>query len=80
MPFIPLLLGFVRALSPRTWLIIGGVAAVLFLGRHVYHLGYDACLAATMTSTLEIKEKQNEIAVNRPDTDTLFNSLRNGSY
>jgi hypothetical protein len=44
---------FLKALSPRTWLIVGLVAVVTYGGVHLYHLGIEHEAVKAKNATLE---------------------------
>lgn len=64
------------------WLV-GGIAIIvglLLYGSYKEHQGEAICKAQGYQQSLLIKDKQNEILLNRPNTATLFSILQSGTY
>ena len=60
----------------RHWIGYGlAVAALAFSVWYIHNEGYKACEEDALVKSVEVSEKRNEIANNRPDTNTFLNGL-----
>lgn len=68
----------------RIGLYILGFLASIGLWGYIYNKGYFACeqdvIIRTVTKTVTIREKQNEIRDNRPDVKRVADRLLTGSF
>ncbi len=55
---IPLLFGFVKGINPRTWLLIGLAAAVVYAGGRLYSLGIEHERTKARAEVLEADQQQ----------------------
>lgn len=65
---------------PQLIASVVGLIILIMGGAYIHHKGYSSCEADNLKKSVSIKEKQDEIATHRPDTDALLDSLRNGSF
>jgi len=62
------------------YLAIAGVVAVLGLVWYIYNEGKQSCISDTVNLEVELMEKRNEIANQRPDASVVIDRLRDGTF
>ena len=80
MAFFPLILTFLRGLSPKAYLTLAILGSIAVGALYMRHIGVKDCETKQIITSVKIKEKQDEVATHRPDTDALIGSLRHGRF
>lgn len=80
MIFLQLIFSVLGKLNPKALMAMGAALAFVAMAWFFHHKGYVSCETDALKSTLEVKDKQNEIARNRPDFDALLGKLRSGNF
>ncbi len=62
------------------WLSLALLIVLIGAASAFYFKGYAACEDDAQTKHIEIMEKRNEIANNRPDSAATIERLRNGTF
>ena len=62
------------------YIAIAAVVLVLGLVAYIYNEGKKACANAVVNVEIDLMEKRNAIANQRPDTTVIVNRLRDGTF